>query len=92
MNGLQGLFKCYDHDVSFNDLDDFNQHIAGESHTHTGTNKCQDCGKPNQEIKFEGTLENGTMPPAICKNCEEKYIKELEAKGLVKRIDGGKKQ
>ncbi len=87
MQGLEGLFKCNIHNESFNSLDEFNDHIAKQVHVHTGLGKCQDCGKPNQEIIFEGTLEAGKSPPAICKKCQDSYIAELEAKGLVKKVE-----
>lgn len=84
MQGLEGLLKCYDHNVSFNDPEEMEQHKADEVHTYGGTAPCQDCGAKNQEINFTGKLEKGKLPPAICKECELAYIEELKKKGLIK--------
>lgn len=85
MQGLEGIFKCYDHNESFNDIDEFNAHCASEAHQYTGTNRCQDCGEHNIPINYKGTLEPGKSAPAICKKCEDAYIEELVAKGKVKK-------
>ncbi len=84
MEGLEGLLKCFTCNESFNVPSEWDEHKAKVAHTYSGTSTCQDCGKPNCKIEFTGTLEPGKSPPAICKECEAAYIKELKDKGLIK--------
>lgn len=84
MKGLEGLLKCFEHDESFATPTEFNEHKATVPHTYTGTSTCQDCGKKNQPISYTGTLAPGQSPPAICEDCEDKYVDELKARGKIK--------
>lgn len=83
MKGLKEVLKCFDHDESFSTPSEMDEHRAKVSHKYTGTSRCQDCGAVNCEINYEGKLEAGKSPPAICDDCENKYVAELKAKGKI---------
>lgn len=69
---VDGIFKCYKCNLGYDDLDDFNTHIANEVHTHIGVAPCNQCGI-STEYKFTGKLTKGKYP-ALCDGCKNKLI------------------
>ncbi|KKM94770.1 hypothetical protein LCGC14_1195070 [marine sediment metagenome] len=69
-------FKCFVHDLGFDDLDDFREHIANEVHTHTGVSLCNQCGI-STEYEFTGKLAKGKYP-ALCKDCKSALVEGLK--------------
>lgn len=62
------IFKCGIHDVGYDDIDEFNQHLADEVHTIKGTAPCNLCGL---KTKFSFTGKVGKKAPALCETCRE---------------------
>ena len=73
---VDGTFKCFKHDIGFDDLDEFKTHIANEVHTHTGVSPCNQCGN-STEYKFTGKLAKGKYP-ALCQDCRSNLDGGLE--------------
>ena len=73
---VDGIFKCFKCDIGYDDLDDFNNHIANEVHTHIGVSPCNQCGN-STEYKFTGKLAKGKFP-ALCNNCKNNLIEGQE--------------
>ncbi len=73
---VDGTFKCFNHDLGFDDLDEYRDHIKNEVHTHTGTSPCNQCGI-STEYKFTGKLEKGKYP-ALCQSCKDQLIEGLK--------------
>lgn len=73
---VDGIFKCYQCKIGYDDLDEFNDHIANTVHTHTGISPCNQCGV-STEYKFTGKLTKGKFP-ALCSNCRDNLNEGLE--------------
>ncbi len=73
---VDGTFKCYEHELGYDDLDDFRNHIANEVHTHNGVAPCNQCGI-STEYKFTGKLAKGKFP-ALCNTCKSTLNDGLE--------------
>ena len=82
MEGLDGLLKCYDHNVSFNSPDEFDQHEAEVPHTYSGTTKCLDCGTKNVpfDSKEKQQPQGGIAGTAVCDDCLEKMREKIARK------------
>ena len=70
------IFKCGKHDVGYDDLDEFNAHLAEETHTTKGVAPCNLCGL---KTKFNFSGKKGKKAPALCKQCREISLAGLEA-------------
>lgn len=80
MKGLDGLLKCYDHEVSFDTPEEFHIHRTEVAHTYSGSTKCQDCKGSN--IPFDEEEEQIVGDPmhhgsAMCNDCFEKIKKKI---------------
>lgn len=75
---VEGIFKCFNCDLGYNDLDEYKGHFVTVSHTHDGVAPCNQCGI-STEYKFTGKLAKGRFP-ALCKSCKSDIIEgdELE--------------
>ena len=69
---VNGTFKCFKHDIGYDNLDDFNTHMANDVHTHIGVSPCNQCGV-STEYKFTGILAKGKYP-ALCTSCAQMLI------------------
>lgn len=83
MKGLDGLLKCFTHNVSFNDPDEFYQHCNEVPHKYSGSCKCDDCGEMNVGIEVDEEIKSA-KGQARCKECNA--ILEVNiAKRIAKR-------
>ena len=55
---VDGTFKCYQHELGFDDLDEFRDHISNESHNHKGVSPCNICGI-STTYNYTGKLAKG---------------------------------
>ncbi len=72
---VNGTFKCYTHEIGFEDLDDYRDHNASEVHTHTGIAPCNQCGLSTEYV-FTGKLAKDKYP-ALCKTCKAEIVEGL---------------
>lgn len=69
------VFKCFVHELGFDDGAEYTEHMATVDHEHTGVAPCNQCGKET-EFKWFGKLTGNTMP-ALCKDCKQKLLEGL---------------
>jgi hypothetical protein len=62
------IFKCGKHDVGYDTIEEFHQHLADEIHTTTGSAPCNLCGL-NCQFSFTG--KKGKKAPALCSTCKD---------------------
>lgn len=64
-------FKCYVHDFSTDDVDDWDKHNQDKEHTVTGTAPCNLCGIGTEFI-FKGKRKLSSTP-CICEDCKRGF-------------------
>ena len=65
---IMSTFKCYKHDVGYDTLPEFHEHLAEEVHTTKGTAPCNLCGL---STVFSFTGKKGKKSPALCEDCRK---------------------
>ena len=69
-NHLEGNFKCFNHDFSTSDPEEWQKHIAEAEHHYTGEAECVTYGE-RVKLDWKGKLQNKTSPNVLCKGCSE---------------------
>jgi hypothetical protein len=64
-------FKCYVHDFSTDDVDDWDKHNQDKEHTVTGTAPCNLCGI-GTKFTFKGKRKLSSTP-CICEDCKRGF-------------------
>lgn len=81
MHGLNGLLKCFVHDESFDNPDEFYEHCNQKEHAYSGSKRCEDCGCKNEECYSDESVKSA-KGQARCKKCNSNL--ELN---VMKRIE-----
>lgn len=67
---LDGTFKCYEHNFSTSEPEQWRTHIAEKEHNYAGESECVTCGVP-VEINWTGKLKNKLSPNVLCEGCRK---------------------
>lgn len=66
---LEGTFKCFTHNFSTSEPDQWQKHIGDEEHQYTGEAECVTCGD-RVKLDWKGKLHNKLVPNVLCKECK----------------------
>lgn len=99
MKGTKGIFKCFIHDVSFDEASEYYQHEREQEHEYSGSLKCSVCdcsfdcecsvnNKKEHHTRPIKIREGKLVPETMCPGCEAKeeqrIIEKLKAEGKIK--------
>ena len=68
-DNLAGTFKCFNHNFSTSEPEQWQKHIADKEHTYTGEAECVTCGD-RVKLNWTGKLHNRTTPNVLCEDCK----------------------
>ena len=76
--GLDGIFKDYDNDVSFNEVGDFYAHLQSRGKIEVvGSIRCSQCGTQQENFRGQANIDPVTGEgKIICEDCKAAIIKE----------------
>lgn len=88
-DGLDKLFQCSIHKVSFDTPDEYYQHERDVEHHRRFTKHCTSCGEVNVSREETAKIPFGKMTPqeSKCRACQEeqdiKTVERLKAEGKI---------